>query len=138
MRYSKNTAFNLPPNYPLQHQKLYQFRRMSVVSSAPPSLTQPGHEALDITRTLAPGLIGLQTKRPRQISASQHGTFAAGNLFANILLNIIVFCYLFSVLDFNLLHCTYCIFGTRSDLMYQFTVLMMKVLIQCHSGQAAG
>jgi hypothetical protein len=57
----------------------YQIRRMSVVSSAPPSLTQPGHEALDITRTLAPGLIGLQTKIPRQISISQQGTFAGGN-----------------------------------------------------------
>lgn len=66
---------------------------MSVVSSAPPSLTQPGHEALDITRTLAPGLIGLQTKIPRQISISQQGTFAGGNLCVCYFIIYVLFIY---------------------------------------------
>jgi Flp pilus assembly protein TadB len=66
------------------------------------------HEVSDFTKSFPPGLIGLQSKLPRQISAVQQSTFSGGErqyatlvimimvvmvivIVINIILNIIIF-----------------------------------------------
>lgn len=100
------------------------------------AVSQPVHEASDFTKSFPLGLMGLQSKLPRQIPAMQQGTFSGGERQYAILIMLWWWCWWWYWLcygdcdgDCNFYHTRY----YRTHHYYYY----LQVLIQCPLGQGA-